>query len=204
MWISIGILIVVLFVFFFLKRCNNYVLIARNLTYIHEILHNEYDERFPNEDLLLTACGIINTLSYSFSLKDIKSIIVRAKNGECFASNLQYCPINSKNVLFTLVHSGDLFLNFVMQLEIMIFLRDTSFNHADIVAAVISRTEKIEKAIADAKCSYANGKKQLWHSAVYNFMDSVTFEEIRNQIGITCPKENLSKESKEYVESIFN
>jgi hypothetical protein len=81
MWIAIGIVIVALLVLLFFLRFNNFVLMARNLTYIHEILCNEYKERFSDEDTLLITCGVIDTRSYNFPLEDMKLALRRAKEG---------------------------------------------------------------------------------------------------------------------------
>jgi len=189
MWIVIVIVVVFLLAFFVRKHWNNYVLIARNFTYIYEIMREEYKERFPDEDMLLMACGIVDALAYTFSVEDMKGILSRAKTSECFASNLQHSPINKRAVYLRLSYSGNLLLNFVMQLEIMIFLNDTSFNRIDILTSVVSKTEMIGKAIDRAKRSYESGKRPaLLHRAVSNFMSSVAFEEVRDQIGIIHPE----------------
>jgi len=64
MWIVIGIAIVLLFVFYVGKYFNTYVLIARNTTYIYEILSTDFEDRFPNEDVLLATSGAIDALKY--------------------------------------------------------------------------------------------------------------------------------------------
>ncbi len=188
MWIGIGIIIIVLFVFFRRVCPNNFVLIARNLTYIYEVLRNEYKERFPDEDAIFITCGAIDTGSYNFPIEDIKLALSRAKEGTCFLEESQdNIKINTRNLI--LLCKKDLFLNFVLELEIMIFLRDTSLHRDDILTAVVSVTEKIEKAIVRAKGAYARGKRPfLWHRAVSNFMTSDTLEQVRDQIGIICPK----------------
>jgi hypothetical protein len=187
MWTVIGIVIVVLFVFLFCLRPNNFVLIARNLTYIHEFLRNEYNERFPDEDTLLITCGIIDTRSYNFPLEDMKNALSRAKKGECFHANCLNHP--NKHNFILISKKNDLFLSFVLELEIMMLLRDSSFSHQDILTTVVSVTKKIEKAIDSAKHSYARGKRRpLWHRAVSNFMTSNTFEQVRDQIGIIHPE----------------
>ena len=185
MWLVIGIAIVVIFVFLFCLRPNNCVLIARNLTYIHEILRNEHNGQFPDEDTLLITCGIIDTRSYNFPIEDIKLALCRPKEGKCFLEESQN-NISTRN--FILLCKKDLFLNFVLELEIMMFLRDTSLRRDDILTVVVSVTEKIEKAIGHANIAYARRKRPLlWHCAVSNFMTSVVFEEVRDQIGIIHP-----------------
>ena len=188
MWIAIGIIIIVLFVFFRRVYPNNFILIARNLTYIYEVLRNEYKERFPDDDTILITCGTIDAGSYNFTLEDIKLALSRAKEGACFLEESQNnIKINTRNLI--LLCKKDLFLNFVLELEIMMFLRDTSLHRDDILTAVVSVTEKIEKAIGCAKSAYARGKRHLlWHRAVSNFMNSDTLEQVRGQIGIICPK----------------
>jgi hypothetical protein len=190
MWIAIGIaigiVIVALLVFLFFLRFNNFVLIARNLTYIHEILRNEYKERFPDEDILLITCGVIDTRSYNFPLEDMKLALRRSKEGECFLEESlnQLRPRN----FFSLLCTRDLFLNFVLELELMRFLKDSSLRRENILTSIVSSKEKIEKTIDRAKRSYARGKRPLlWRRAISNFMTSFTLEEIRDQIGIIRP-----------------
>jgi hypothetical protein len=185
MWIVTGIAIVFLLVFLFRMRWNNFVLIARNLTYIYEILHDEYKERFPDEDTLLMTCGIIDTLSYNFPLEDMKLAVRRAKNGTCFVENLSYNQVNERNVMLAYTQKPNLFLNFVMELETIMFLNDSSLPRQDIMTAVVSAKEKIERTIDSAKRSSARGKRPpSWHRATSNFMTSDAFEGVRNELGI--------------------
>ena len=186
MWIVIGIAIVVIFIFLFCLRPNNFVLIAKNLTYIHEILRNEHNGQFPDEDTLLITCGIIDTRSYNFPIEDIKLALCRAKEGKCFLEESQN-NFSTRN--FILLCKKDLFLNFVLELEIIMFLRDTSLRCDDILTVVVSVTEKIEKAIGRARNAYAKGKRPLLlYRAVSNFMISGALEEVRDQIGIIRPE----------------
>lgn len=188
MWIYIGITIGVIFVFLFFLRPNNFVLIARNLTYIHEVLRNEYKERFPDEDTLLITCGIIDTRAYNFPLEDMKMALSRAKKGESTFENYEYYPDKHSLILMLTFKKNNLLLNFVVELEIMMLLRDSSFPRQDILASVVSSLEKIEKAIDNAKRSYSNGKKRpLWYRAISNFMISGALEQMRDQIGIIRP-----------------
>lgn len=187
MWIVIVIAVVFLLAFLVRKRWNNYVLIAKNLTYIYEFLHDKYKERFPDEDTLLMTCGVIDTLSYKFPPEDMKLAVRRAKEGKCYLENYQNNQTNKSDLMLFFKH--DLFLSFVLELEIIIFLRDSSLHREDILTAVVSVTENIEKAINSTKRSYASGRRPpLWHRAVTNFMTSDTFERVRNELGIIRPE----------------
>ncbi len=190
MWILLAstILLVSVGVVLFLRKMNTFAVIARNMTYIYEILHDEYKERFSEEDALLMTCGIIDTLSYDFPLEDMKLALLRAQDGNFSSDNLAYNEINKREVLLMLKRRSNLFVKFVLEVEIMIFLQDTSHHRQDILTAVVSMTEKIEKAIASAKRSYASGRRPpLWHRAVTNFMNADTFERARNELGIIPP-----------------
>jgi len=189
MWIVMGIVIsiaiVFLLVFLLLKRWNTYILIARNLTYIYEILHGEYKERFSDEDTLLITCGIIDTLSYDFPLEDMKLALLRAKDGKCFFENSAHNQINEREVFLMFKQASNLFLSFVLELEIMIFLKDSSLSRQNILTAVVSVTAKIQRAIDSAKRSYATGRRPpLWNRGVSNFMTADAFERVRNELGI--------------------
>src|SRR4030042_1199542 len=186
MWFIIVIVVVLLLALFVRQRWDNYVLIARNLTWIYEILHNEFKDRFPNEEILLTTCGVIDTSSYNFPLEDIKFAVQRAQKNECFLNNLMDNQTTKRNAVLYFTH--DPFLSFVVEIEIMIFLRDSSFRREDIATAAVSVTEKIQKAIDRTKRLYKSGKRpSLWHCAVTNFMTSDSAEEVRNEIGIISP-----------------
>ena len=185
MWIVISISIVFLLVFLCRKRWNNYVLIARNLTYIYEILHDEHKKRFPDEDALLMTCGIIDTRCYAFPLEDMKLAVLRAKDGTCFVENLSYDQINERNVMLAYTQKSNLFLNFVMELETMMFLNDSSLPRQDILTAVVSAKEKIERTIDSAKRCYASGRRpSAVHRVVSKFMTSDAFERVRNELSI--------------------
>jgi len=66
MWILLtsAILLVSVVVVLFLRKMNTYTLIARNTTYIHEILSSEFKNSFPSEDVLLATCGVIDARKY--------------------------------------------------------------------------------------------------------------------------------------------
>jgi hypothetical protein len=201
MWIAIGLAVcfLLLVIFYLLRRFNTYVLIARNLTWIYQILQNEFKDRFPNEETLLTTCGVIDTSSYNFPLEDIKLAVKRAQKNECFLNNLIDNPTRRNTILsFT----NDPFLSFVVEIEIMIFLRDSSFRQEDIATAVVSVTQKIQKAINRTKRSYESGKRpSLWHRAVTNFMASEAAQDVRNEIGIInpTPEQQLDRLFKELI-----
>ena len=182
MWLLIGIAIVFLLVLSIWKRLNTYVLIAKKLTYIYEILLNDYKKRFPDEDTLLMTCGIIDTLSYAFSVEDMKRAVLSAKTGE-YSLDLAHHKLafDTREIL-----SGrDQLLNFVLQLEAMMFLEDMSHGPRDILSALASLKANIKRAIESAKQSYSRGNRPAaLHHVVSNFMTSDSFGEVRNELNL--------------------
>jgi hypothetical protein len=86
MWIAIVISVVFVIVFL-AKRMNTYALIARNATFISEILKDDFKESFPDEDSLLATSAVIDALIYiqkgQLTIEDIKAGILCAKIGQC-------------------------------------------------------------------------------------------------------------------------
>ena len=97
MWIVIGIAIVLLFVFYVGKRFNTCVLIARNTTYIYEILSTDFKDRFPNEDVLLATSGVIDALKYVMEGSlPIGRIVTGAQTSEFGSCHLDFMNINMR------------------------------------------------------------------------------------------------------------
>ena len=117
MWIVIGIAIVLLFVFYVGKRFNTYVSIARNTTYIYEILSTDFKDRFPNEDVLLATSGVIDALKYvtegSLPVGHIVTGALTSEFGSCCLDFLKVdMSDNPTRELF--IHDTPRILHFVM------------------------------------------------------------------------------------------
>ncbi len=187
MWLYFAIIIVILFVIFSIlrNRLNNFVFISRNLIYIYEILNTEHKKYFPSDDTMLITSGVIDTLRYNFSIEELRSTLERAKSGECYISNLLNEPITNKNIELIYKKHSNTLLNFILEIEILIFLNDSSFSRQEVVQSVLSNKKKIEKAMEQAKTSYESGRKPTsLYRVVSNFMTSGEFETMRNEIGI--------------------
>ncbi|MHC4741823.1 MAG: tetratricopeptide repeat protein [Planctomycetota bacterium] len=182
MWIIAAVLLMLGLIFVAKKRFNNFVVMARNITYIHEILRDEYKDYFADADSLLMTCGMIDTLSYAFTVEDMNRAITYAKVGDCSLDpSYRRQSFEARKML-----SGhDRFLNFVLQLEAMMFIEDTSHRPDDILNAVVSQKTNIKRAIDSAKQSYASGNRPAaLHHAVSNFMVSDAFGKVRDELGI--------------------
>lgn len=193
MWIFIGIAIVLLFVFYVGKRFNTYVLIARNTTYIYEILSTDFKDQFPNEDILMATSGVIDALKYvmegSLTVGEIATGVLTSKCGEC-SLNLVKLDITDNPAYHFFVRQPDLlyFVYVVMQLEALIFHVDTHMSPENILSAVKSKKRVIEKEIKKTKHKYkAQGAPPLLKENTYSFMNCEAFAGLHDELGIIRP-----------------
>ncbi len=188
MWIVIGIAIVLLFVFYVGKRFNTYVLIARNTTYIYEILSTDFKDRFPNEDVLLSTSGVIDALKYVMEGSlPVGHIVTGALTSEFGSCCLDFMKVdmsdNPTRELF--IHDTPRILYFVMQLEALIFHVDTHMPPKHILSAVKSKKNAIKKEIKTTQHKYkTQGAPQLLKANTSSFMNGEAFAELRDKLGI--------------------
>ena len=191
MWIVIGIAIVLLFVFYVGKRFNTYVLIARNTTYIYEILSTDFKDQFPNEGILLATSGVIDALKYVMEGSlPIGHIVTGAQTSEFGSCRLDFMNINmSDNPTRELfIHDTPRVLYFIMQLEALIFHIDTRVPPGHILPAVKSKKRVIEKEIKKTQNKYkAQGAPPLLKANTYSFMNGEAFAGLRDELGIIRP-----------------
>lgn len=193
MWIFIGIAIVLLFVFYVGKRFNTYALIARNTTYIYEIVSTDFKDQFPNEDILVATSGVIDALKYvmegSLTVDEIATGVLTSKCGKC-SLNLIKLDITDNPTYHFFVRQPDLlyFVYFVMQLEALIFHVDTHVPPEHILSAVKSKKRVIEKEIKKTKHKYkAQGTPPLLKENTHSFMNCEAFAGLRDELGIIRP-----------------
>jgi len=191
MWIVIGIAIVLLFVFYVGKRFNTYVLIARNTTYIYEILSTDFKDRFPNEDVLLATCGVIDALKYVMEGSlPVGHIVTGALTSEFGSCCLDFMKVDmSDNPTRELwIHDTPRILYFVMQLEALLFHVDTHMPPKHILSAVKSKKNAIKKEIKKTQHKYkTEGAPPLLRANTYAFMNGEAFAELRDKLGIIRP-----------------
>lgn len=192
MWIIIVIFIIFLFAFLISKTFNTYILIARNTTYIYEILSKDFKDRFHSKDVLLATCGVIDARKYiiegSLSLDDI---VIGVHNSSCGSCYLDLYKVDvADNRFYFLAQETDLlnFVYFVMQLEAIIFHIDTSVPPEHILSAVKSKKRVIEKEVKKTKDKYNSQGAPSWLKAeTYTFMNTEAFAEMRDELGIIRP-----------------
>lgn len=189
MWIVIGIAIVLLCVFHVGKRFNTYALIARNTTYIYEILSTDFKDRFPNEDVLLATSGVIDALKYVMEGSlPVRHIVTGSLTSEIGSCCLDFMKIDmSDNPTFELFVGGwrPRLLYFIMQLEATIFHLDTNVPPEHILSAVKSKKNTIKKEIKTTQHKYkAQGAPPLLKANTYSFMNGEAFAGLRNELGI--------------------
>ena len=202
MWILLAttILLVSVGVVLFLRKMNNYVLIARNTTYIHEILSAEFKNRFPNKDVLLATCGVVDTLKYvmegSLTVDEIATGVLTSWCGSC-SLDLIKVDITDNPTYHFFVRQPDLlyFVYFVMQLEALIFRVDTNVPPEHILSAVKSKKRVIEKEVIRAQHKYKErGAPPWWKAATYAFMNGEAFAGLRDKLGIINKENYVSNE----------
>ena len=188
MWIVTGIAIVLVFVFCVGKHFNTYILIARNTTYICEILSTDFKDQFPNEGVLLATSGAIDVLKYVMEGSlPVGHIVTGAQTSEFGSCHLDFMNINmSDNPARELfIHDTSSLLYFIMQLEALIFHIDTRVPPEHILSAVKSKKRIIEKEVKKTHNKYeAQGAPPWLKAKTYAFMNGEAFAELRDELGI--------------------
>ncbi len=201
MWIFIGIAIVLLFVFYVGKRFNTYVLIARNTTYIYEILSSDFKNRFPNEDVLLATSGVVDALKYvtegSLPVGHIVTGALTSEFGECYLDFMKF-DMSDNPTRELWIHDTPRILYFVMQLEALLFHVDTHMPPKHILSAVKSKKNAIKKEIKKTQDKYKAQGAPAWLKAnTYAFMNGEAFAGLREELGIVRPLLGAAKLAKE-------
>jgi hypothetical protein len=219
-FVVISILLISIGLVLFLKKINNYALIARNATYIHEILSAEFKDRFPDKNILFATAGVIDAFPYvlndSLRVSYIKTGVLTSWCGACFL-DLVRINITDNPVHHKMVRQADIvyFVYFVMQLEAMIFHVDTNISPENILYAIKSKKRFIEKEVIRTQRKYKkHGAPTRWKLATYKFMNSEEFAGLRDELGITRPtlddlfrelvnREHWSDIQPDIIQSIF-
>lgn len=200
-FIAVTILFISACIVLFLRRMNTYVLIARNTTYIHEILSTEFKNRFPNEDVLLATSGVIDALKYvtedSLPVGRIVTGALTSEFGECYLDFMKFDMSDNPTREFW-IHDTPRILYFVMQLEALIFHVDTHVPPKHILSAVKSKKNAIRKAIKTTQHKYKTQGAPAWLKAnTYAFMNGEAFAGLRDELGIVRPPLGAAKLAKE-------
>lgn len=191
MWIVIVIAVVFLLAFLVRKRWNNCVLIARNTTYIYEILSTDFKDQFPNEGILLATSGVIDALKYvmegSLPVDEIVTGSLSSEFGKCYLDFMKFDMSDNPTREF-FIHDTPRILYFIMQLEALIFHVDTNVPPEYILSAVKSEKRVIKKEIKKTKYKYkAQGAPPLLKENTYSFMNCEAFAGLRDELGIIRP-----------------
>ena len=203
MWILLAtaiLLVSVGVVLFLIIKMNAYELIARNTTYIHEILSDEFKNRFPNKDVLLATCGVIDTMKYvregSLTVDEIVTGVLTSCLGQC-SLDLIEVDITDNPSYHLFVRQPDIvyFVYFVMQLEALILRVDSNLTTEHILTAVKSNKSIIEKEVIRTQRKYKEGgAPPWWKAATYMFMNGEACAGLRDKLGIINKKNYVSNE----------
>ncbi|MCK4752458.1 MAG: hypothetical protein KAS75_03355 [Planctomycetes bacterium] len=196
MWIAIVISIVFV-VIILAKRMNNYDLIARNTTFIYEILKHDFKDYFSDEDSFLATSAVIDALIYiqknQLTIDDIKRGVRCAKIGECHLSLGYQISLYDNVVEYCIGDEQNDFLCFILQLEALIFNADSNMSPELILNAVKSKKHSIKKTIESTQKKYkSSGASQTRKKQVYGFMTHGSFAGLREKLGVIEPINTMS------------
>ncbi|MCK5611944.1 hypothetical protein KAR91_59290 [Candidatus Pacearchaeota archaeon] len=168
---------------------NNYVLIARNTTFIYEVLRNDFDSNFPDDKTLLATSGVIDTLEYiekkQLAVDDVQTGVMYAEIGKCFLDlgcefSLYYNPFDEVS------REDHTLLCFILQLEAYIFRIDTNTLPRLILNAIKTKSDSIKRTIESTQMKYKNGKTPSYiKSQVHSFMNDDFYAGLRKNLGVT-------------------
>jgi len=187
MWIVFTVICILLLfiVVRFLKRINNYTLIARNVTLIYYSLKNEHATRFKNEEQLLAATGIIDAWVYlnrkELRIGDIVDAVTFSKYDGIVLLPAQIDLYDSIESLTP--RESDRLLNFVLNLEARLFSVDSPrISARDILYALKKKRDTIQKAIQATKQRAETSIPPAVTSLVNGIIESIDFAEVDTEL----------------------
>ena len=158
------------------NKKDNFTIITKNITLIYEILKQKYRNSFQDEKSLLITCGAIDLVAYlnekSISNKNIELAFTLANLGECGVGLIHRSHISTTEHFLT-KSKKDLLLNFIMQIECLIFYADNKMMPADdIIHAVISKKNYIKKVRDWTQNNYNEILNSKYGQKTVMFVDS--------------------------------
>ena len=191
MWIAI--IIAIAFVIIILaKRMNNYALVARNTTFIYEILKDDFKESFPDDVSLLSTTAVIDAFVYlhegQLTIDEINRGVQCAKAGKCYLGPAYYVDLDGDAMEYMMSVMSDehnTFLCFILQLEALLFRIDSRVSPDLILDAVKSKKKSISKIIKSTQKKYRkSGASQAKKKQVHSFMTGDSFIGLRKELNI--------------------
>lgn len=152
-----------------LEECgveSNFILIAVNTTKYYSELVRNHSDRFKNEVSLLAAAGVLDATYYVMDQTVRPSEILEM----------------AEEATISLQAEGAL-LDFIVRLEVKLFTVDTpGLDVSEIETACLAQKINIADAIERVRNEYTS--EPMFASAVYNFMHSNQYRELRHVLGI--------------------
>ncbi len=192
MWIFIVVALLGIGGFVYFKKHNNYTLIARNTTFIYEILRHDFKDIFPDKDTLLATCGVIDALVYitsgNFTVEDVKRGVLAAKAGYCRIGiatlDIFDNALNATLGLLDDENTSDL-IAFIINLEALIFYSDSKVSTELILSSIKSKHNLINDVVRSAQKKYrVSGASPMRKKQVHGFMTGEVFADLRDKLGI--------------------
>ena len=173
---------------------DNFELIALNMAMFRHALETEHANRFPKQEALFVACGVLDALSHigngHFTVQDVVDAMRPAKHGRCELGLIASVSIEDEMQAF---YRGptNLFLNYTLQIEAMIFdaiethVEASGMSQRDILMAVLREKERIARILDTPGAELAHSQQmEVVRRAADAFMTSDEFADCRHTIGI--------------------
>ncbi len=174
---------------------DNFEYIALNMALFRYALEAKHAHRFPDEDSLLVACGVLDTIVHiqngHFTVQNLKEALQAAKLGECQLGLTDIVIDPKERVGRPFGIETDLFLDYTLNIEALCFYAVERFvasdglSAQDIILAVLDKRDDIARVlhIPNKTLAWSNvapGVRQLAAA----FMDSPDFGDFRREIGL--------------------
>lgn len=163
---------------------NNFAYIAKNITYIDEVVTAN---RFPlvtSTRMHYAVVGAVDACMYiangQMRALDLADAIVSAET-KSVSVGATWEPANDQGVFGDEV---DDFVCFIMQMEALIFSLSTRVADRDIVHSVIRMRRAIERAVLDARVRVRKrGWPSKWSRNTHRLLATPTFVDFIHQVG---------------------
>ena len=166
---------------------DNFELIALNIKTIHYILAEKHAKLFKNQKHIFIMCGAIDGVNYltqnEITIKQLEGSYLRAKSGICSLGSVKISHEEGVKTFF--IGAENLLLNFILQLECLLFYVDTPQMATDrIVNAVINKKSDIAEFLNSIDEAAIENNITQWQPLVDKFIFDKKFEGIRKEIEI--------------------
>ena len=136
---------------------DNFEYIALNMALIRHALEKRWKDSFSDEKMLYKTCGVLDTIRHitdgHFTVQDVLDAMLPAQVGKC-CLGLSSMQIEHSEIQAFHWAPSDLFLNYTLQIEAMIFnafeqhIENTGMSEYEIVDVIVSVKERVARLLA--------------------------------------------------------